>query len=164
MLANRSEPIIHDQPLKLDTVPGLTEALDCLVNSPIPADLVRRFINRPEFDLNRYESHVLAHLRLAPVAFDDIPALIHPPRLDRIFRFIAVIFLAHHGRVNVWKERETIQITENEAHRQGQGVPRAAGRSSYRLARLGQSPRGFSTWPPVRTWWLGSAVVLAGRP
>ena len=118
MLAeSRSMPI--DSPaIDLGAVPGLLDALNSLTAGQGPLQHV------PEthrFDLARYERHVQAHLRHFPLAFDRIPPLDEDSRLDRIWRFIAIVFLAHAGLIRMRQKGQTIMI-ENETDREGQGV------------------------------------------
>lgn len=123
LMAARSGPLMFDEPIELATVPGLTEALDGFVSLPIPLDLLERFARRSDFDLHEYERHILAHTGKLVGRFDAVPPLIPDHRKDRIFRFIAVIFLAHTGRLDVWQEADHILVKQRETHEQGQGIP-----------------------------------------
>lgn len=123
LLANRSGPLLTTEPIELTAVPGLTEALDGFVSLPIPLDLLQRFARRGDFDLRGYERHILAHTGTFASRFDAVPPLIEDLRKDRIFRFIAVIFLAHAGQLDVWQEADNILVRKRETHEQGQGVP-----------------------------------------
>ena len=78
---------------------------------------------RGGFDLRRYQTHIVAHLQEIPVGLDEIPPLIEDRRLDRIWRFIAVVFLAHAGTLDVWQEGMIIKVIKHETHAVGQGVP-----------------------------------------
>jgi len=123
MLANRSGDILIDRPIELDAVPGLTEALNGLVSLPVPAEVLRAFMGRSDFDLDGYQRHVIAHLGLFRIDFEAIPALIEDQRKDRIFRFIAVIFLAHARRIDVWQDADHILMRKHETYEQGPGFP-----------------------------------------
>lgn len=122
LLAARSGPLLIEQPIELGTVPGLTEALDGFVNLPIPLDLLQRFARRSDFDLHEYERHILVHTGAFATRFDAVPPLIEDHRKDRIFRFIAVIFLAHAGHLDVWQDADHILVKQREAYEQGQGI------------------------------------------
>ncbi|MBK8269888.1 MAG: hypothetical protein IPK83_16990 [Planctomycetes bacterium] len=78
---------------------------------------------RDRFDLSRYQTHIQAHLQTIPINLNQIPPLSENTRLDRIWRFIAVIFLAHAGHARVWQEGDTILLTLNETDRERQAVP-----------------------------------------
>ncbi|MEI7903264.1 MAG: hypothetical protein WCK89_23740 [bacterium] len=120
MLAeSRSDPIVAGA-ADLHSVPGLVEALDAL--SAIPPESIP-CAPRGGFDLRRYQTHIVAHLQEIPVGLDEIPPLIEDRRLDRIWRFIAVVFLAHAGTLDVWQEGMIIKVIKHETHAEGQGVP-----------------------------------------
>jgi len=122
MLAARSGPVALDGPLQIDAIPGLTEALDSFVGLPIPAEVLVRFAHRSDFDLDRYQRHVLAHASRGVAGFEAISGLIEDARRDRVYRFIAVVFLAHARRVEVWQEGDRIWVRRRETYEQGQGV------------------------------------------
>jgi hypothetical protein len=122
-LADRSGPLMLDEPVRLEAVPGLEEALNGLVNSPIPVELLRAFLRGGDFDLDGYQRHVLSHLGLVATDFEAIPGLIDDRRKDRIFRFIAMVFVASAGKVEIWQEGEQIRVRKRETYEQGQGVP-----------------------------------------
>lgn len=92
----------------LEDVPGLIEALNGLVTDPALAALLP--LAAKGFDLKRYETHVQAHLGDAETAFDDIPPLENNRRLDRIWRFITIIFMAHVGAVELRQDGADITV------------------------------------------------------
>ena len=61
-------------------------------------------------------------LSQASTRFDAVPPLLDDHRKDRIFRFIAVIFLAHAGRLDIWQEADHILVKQREAYQQGQDI------------------------------------------
>ncbi len=99
--------------IDLMAVPGLIETLDSLAMVPE----IRAWLPLCKgFDLNRYESHLQAHIGPIEIGFDEIPPLEENPRLDRIWRFIAIIFMAHAGQVEILQEGTDIMvIAKNEA-------------------------------------------------
>jgi hypothetical protein len=112
-----------DLPLEqadLGSVPGLADALNALTTEG--CDESFSIESRDEFDLNRYEKHIQAHIRDFPLSLEHIPALSENARKDLIWRFIAVIFLAHAGIVDVWQEGQDIMLMKHEANREGLGV------------------------------------------
>jgi len=114
------EPAVAD----LKSIPGLLAALDSLTagnnsTAALPATA--------EFDLHRYEAHVFAHVSGEPIRLDEIPPLSSRTRQDRIWRFIAVIFLAHTGLISVRQEDWTIWVSKRETHRKGQDLPGGSG-------------------------------------
>ena len=70
---------------------------------------------RGQFDLRLYESHVQAHLRDHPVNLTGMPPLGENLRKDLIWRFIAIIFLAHAGVVDIWQKGQEIMVRKHEA-------------------------------------------------
>ena len=52
----------------------------------------------------------------------DIPPLGENARKDVIWRFIAVLFLAHTGIVDIWQDDNDIMVIKHETDTEGQGV------------------------------------------
>lgn len=103
-------------PTELSSIPGLSEALDDLVGMP---ELRAWLPLATGFDLNRYQTHLQAHIGPIEVSFDDLPPLESDTRMDRIWRFVAIIFMAHAGLLEVWQDARTIWVRTNEADAQG---------------------------------------------
>jgi hypothetical protein len=120
MLAESRSGPISPPPVDLEAVPGLLDALNGLT---IGVDIAAWQPLCKGFDLNRYQRHVQAYLSNVELGFDEIPPLEQDIRLDRIWRFIAIIFLAHAGQVIIEQEGQRILVRQNEADRQGQGIP-----------------------------------------
>jgi len=120
MLAESQSTALPLPPVDLNALPGLVDALNGLT-----AGLDTAFAPGPhgEFDLKRYETHIQAHIRHFPVNLLDIPPLSEDVRKDLIWRFIAVIFLAHTGIVDIWQDEQDIMVIKHEAHTEGRGVP-----------------------------------------
>jgi hypothetical protein len=51
-----------------------------------------------------------------------IPPLSENPKKDLIWRFIAVIFLAHSGIIDVWQQGQNIIVIKHETNRKRQDV------------------------------------------
>ena len=132
LLAESRSPPIVTGGADLGSVPGLLDALAAL--SAAPSEIVH-FEPRSSFDLKRYQAHVEAQLREFAIRLEDIPPLIEDRRLDRIWRFTAIIFLAHAGTLDVWQEDMTIKVIKHETHAEGQGIPGEA-EEPDRVARL----------------------------
>ena len=106
--------------LDLTAVPGLVEALNALTTGLDDRLAVE---SRSQFDLKQYEAHVQAHIRDFPLALDEIPPLSREDaRQDLIWRFVAVIFLAHAGILDVWQDGRDVVVVKREANREGQDV------------------------------------------
>jgi hypothetical protein len=111
-----------DLPLEhadLSGVPGLPEALNALTAGFEESVAIE---SRDEFDLKRYESHIQVHMRDLPVSLTEIPALCANPRKDLVWRFIAVIFLAHAAIVDVWQDGQDIMVIKHEANRERRDI------------------------------------------
>ena len=72
--------------------------------------------------MKRYQSHIQAHIGDYPINLLDIPPLSENARKDVIWRFIAVIFLAHTGTGDIWQEDKDIMVIKHETDTEGQGV------------------------------------------
>lgn len=121
-IADRS-PDLPTQEVDLHAVPGLVDALDNLTAGLLPLAVLAL---GKGFDLKRYQSHIRAHSRPIAISLDEIPALDRTDACDRIWRFIAIIFLAHAGEIRMWQEGTTIWVIKHETHGKRQGVPRSA--------------------------------------
>lgn len=120
MLADSRSGVVHPPAADLGSVPGLLSALDALTSM---RDATPAYDSRQRFDLARYQSHVEAHLRALPISMGEIPPLGEDARLDRIGRFIALIFLAHAGLIDIWQVGPDIMVMKREADREGQELP-----------------------------------------
>ena len=120
MLAESRSPAAELPPAEQEGLAALQVALDTLTGSLEPALPPPK---RSDFDLHRYERHVEAHCRHGPVTLVEIPRLIEDARRDLIYRFVALIFLAHAGTVRVWQEGRDILVIHSEADAEGQGLP-----------------------------------------
>jgi len=110
LIESRSLPL-DTGPADLDAVPGLAEALNSLIAGAQPGVLR---LDCEGFDLSRYENHVQAHLEPFSIPFDEIQPLGDDARLDRIWRFIAIIFMAHAGLIEIQQESQAIMVIRRE--------------------------------------------------
>jgi hypothetical protein len=113
MLRNTRSASLNSDPVDLQSVPGLVDAINDLIGKT-RVDTCRPREN--EFDFGRYEQHVRESVGPGEVSFEAIPALEGNPRQDRIWRFIALVFLAHQGRIRIWQEGQTIMVIQNEVN------------------------------------------------
>ena len=105
----------------MDAIPGLLNALNSLTAG---LDAAFTTESREEFDLKRYETHIKAHIQDFSVSLRDIPPLSGNIRKDLIWRFIAIIFLAHAGIVDIWQDRQDIMVIKHEINRKRQDILR----------------------------------------
>jgi hypothetical protein len=103
----------------LTAIPGL---LDALNNLTAGLDVVLTKESREEFDLKRYETHIKAHIPDFSINLRDVPPLSENLRKDLIWRFIAVIFMAHTGIVDIWQDGRDIMVIKHETNRKRQDV------------------------------------------
>ncbi len=119
MLAESRSPHLDALPADLAAIPGLEDALNGLVAGTCEAVPWQPCIG---FDLKRYQSHVEAHIPDFPIGLDEIPSLAEDTRKDLIWRFVAIIFMAHAGLVDVWQDGPTIMVMKHEANGEGQDI------------------------------------------
>jgi len=108
---------IQAGPAEMAGMADLLAAIDTLGKGIKPAIPLPK---EDGFDLNRYQRHIQAHINDFAMNLRDIPPLIENARKDLIWRFIAVIFLAHAGVVTIRQDGLDIMVTQNETDRKGQ--------------------------------------------
>lgn len=113
MLAESRSSDLPLQAADLAAVPGLLDALNSLTEG---LDVAFEKESRDEFDLKRYEMHIQAHIQDFSISLRDIPPLSENIRKDLVWRFIAVIFLAHAGIVDVRQQQEEILVIKRETY------------------------------------------------
>jgi len=119
MLAECRSSDLSLEGIQLDAVPGLLETLNSLTQDNDEAFKVEQ---RDAFDLERYEMHVRNHLQDFPLSLDQIPQLIENGRKDLIWRFIAIVFLAHAGIVDIWQDGQDIMVIKHEVNGKRQDI------------------------------------------
>jgi len=110
MLAESRSNALPLQTVDFKTVPDLVDALNSLTTG-LQADFTIE--SRDEFDLSRYQSHIHAHIGDFAINLLDIPPLSKDARKDVIWRFIAVVFLAHAGVVDIWQDGWDIMVKKH---------------------------------------------------
>ena len=120
MLAEcRSQPLDMPKTLDINSVPGLMEALDEMTSEANESFALEK---RNTFDLRQYQDWVCKHLGEYPFGLEEIPPLIDNVRQDRIWRFIAIIFLAHARIIDIWQDGPTIMVMKHETDRERQDI------------------------------------------
>ena len=98
-------------------IDGLEDALDAMVNSPVPKELLSVMAKSKDFELSRYKTHILKCLKKTyEILFDDISPLIDDRKRDKIFRFITLIFMNHWGEVELIQYGDKLVVEKIEAH------------------------------------------------
>lgn len=119
MLAGSRSPTLD--PVEIDDA-ALRDLVASLNTLTKPSATLFPIAPREEFDLNRYEAHVKACLGAIETPFERIPPLSDDALLDRVWRFIAIVFLAHAGAIRLRQNGSTIWVMPNEVDRERQGV------------------------------------------
>jgi len=81
--------------------------------------------------LHRYETHVWTHIGPIEVCFDQIPRLEKDVRKDRIWRFVAIIFMAHAGLIEICQQGETLWLSQTGTDRSSAEEASMEGESSW---------------------------------
>lgn len=110
-VAENRSGLAEPPPVDLASVPGLLQALNGLTAIP---ELAAWAPLIQGFDLQRYEAHLQAHIGANERRFDDLPPLDENPRLDRIWRFVAIIFMAHAGKLYIRQYGPTILVAKTD--------------------------------------------------
>jgi len=125
MLAEtRSGPLaIQDEPSLAD-VPGLEAGLDEFVRVPLARTQEEtRAAAPPAFEMECYRARIRELVGGCVVHFEGVGPLIADLRLDRIRRFITIVFMQQFGEVTLRQEGDgDILIMENETQRERQAV------------------------------------------
>jgi len=113
LASSRSNQLSLDS-VDASAIPGLWEALDSLT-----ADLqeTAQIVSHKEFDLGHYEKHLKTHITNTSMSLVEVPPLTEDKRRDLIWRFIAAIFLAHAGVIDIWQEGADVMVIKYEANR-----------------------------------------------
>jgi len=120
MLSESRSEALPTEAADLAAIPGLADALNSLTTAVWDA---QSWQPGEGFDLRRYQNHIQAHLRPFPLSLSEIPPLSEPSRKDRIWRFIAILFLAHAGIVEIWQQGQDIMVRPRETDPEGQAIP-----------------------------------------
>jgi hypothetical protein len=120
MLAESRSGVLCLGQADLDAMPGLVNALNAL---SAEVDDIATVVPGVEFDLRQYERHIQTHIHNDPLSLTEIPPLHWDTRRDLVWRFIAVLFLAHAGLVDIWQEGHDIMVIKHETDRERQDIP-----------------------------------------
>ena len=119
MLAESRSAEVSLAGAQLNSVPGLVEALNALTSDLDGGCAVE---TRSDFNLRRYEDHIQALVHDVPLSLKEIPPLGENLRQDLIWRFIAVVFLAHLRVIEIWQEGGDVMVIRNETDRERQDL------------------------------------------
>ena len=112
LVASKSDTLLLLEEPNLDSVPGLTDALNQFIGIQFdPCD----YSSTSRFRMNDYRNHILSVLGIGARLFSDIPSLLEDRRTDRIWRFVTLIFMQQDGEVSLTQYGDDVWV-ENEAH------------------------------------------------
>jgi hypothetical protein len=99
LAGSRSDTLILLEEPCLDSLPGLTEALNGFIGTG--DSRIQGFLSRSGFSLEDYRSHLLSVIGNRSVLFSDITPLIEDWRKDKIWRFVTLIFMRQDNEVSL---------------------------------------------------------------
>ena len=107
--------VLLDEPAPT-VLPGLFHDLDAFLQLN-QAAAAEALITGPVFNLDRYRNHVRSVLGRVAMLFSDIAPLNDNHRIDRAWRFITLIFMAHDREVQLTQYGTDllVEIVQNEA-------------------------------------------------
>ena len=117
---SRSEELVLTEAPNLEHIPGLLDALGAFIGSG--AIVLAAFHDfQHAFDIEAYRRHILKYLSWDATPFSQFPMLQTHHRLDRVYRFITLVFMDHAGEVSLHQEEGGlfVQRVYHEAYNQG---------------------------------------------
>lgn len=122
LLANsRSNALTLTENPDLESVPGLVEDLDAFVQ--VESDTANQtvLVEKPPFSMDDYRSHINSVLTWDRISFSEIVPLIDDIRIDRIWRFITLVYMQQDREVNLSQYGKDIMIKKvyHEAYAEG---------------------------------------------
>ncbi len=94
----RSQAYVIEEPPQESVLPELAADIDAFVDMGIPESLARIALRAP-FNMDAYRHHIRELVTGCIVHFEGISPLIDNQRLDRVYRFITVIFMEHEREI-----------------------------------------------------------------
>ena len=106
----RSDELILTEEPSLEAIPGLMEDLEHFI-SPEACDAAGFPLQGLEFfDYQAYRNHIISGLGWSPVLFTEISALKENYRKDKVWRFMALLFMAQNREIDMLQHGRDIQI------------------------------------------------------
>ena len=99
MAGSRSDTLLLTEEPVLESIEGLTEALDGFIGTEMGG--LKDFLSSPDFSMGDYRNHILSVIGTGSMLFSDIPPLIGESRRDKIWRFITLVFLQQDREVSL---------------------------------------------------------------
>jgi len=111
---------LKDDP-DFDAIPELFKDLDLFIQNNAYQLSDGAFDLKSGFDMTRYRTQILSLLSQSPVCFSSISPIPGDNRLDKVRRFITLIFMDNDREVNIQQHGNDLLIwrRQNEAHAEG---------------------------------------------
>jgi hypothetical protein len=107
--ARSDELVLLEEP-NIESLPGLLEDLDRLVEAGSPESEEIGFVVDSGFAMTDYRRHILSALQFGSRFFSGISRLGPDPRQDRAFRFVTLIYMQHDCEVELNQREGDILI------------------------------------------------------
>jgi len=115
LAASRSNPLLLAENPDSNALRGLFETLDEFLGEAQMSD-EHAFHDGPEYRLNDYRQMILSRLAGTVFHFEAFPALIEDRRLDRVRRFLTLLFMEQAGEVLLEQRGGTILVIPHETY------------------------------------------------
>lgn len=119
LAGSRSGPLLFMEEPRLESIPGLKDALDGFLGSGM-IDFAGS-LPKSGFSIREYRSHILAFLGVGSRLFSEITPLAENYRKDKVWRFITLIFMTQDREVELTQYGADILVERicHETHFQG---------------------------------------------
>ena len=98
LLGTRSNSLVMVDFPEAGVIGDMVQALDAAVQADATAEL-QEFLGPEEFCMETYRLHIRERLRGCMASFSSFPPIADDARLDKIRRFVTLIFMEHMGEV-----------------------------------------------------------------
>ena len=116
LAASRSKPLAIAELATPDSVPGFLDDLNEFLNAATPeAGLDEFAAGRSEFCMEAYKAAILDYLGECRVLFGALPRVEQDDHLDRIWRFVTLVYLWHDGLVDLFQRGEEVEVVRCES-------------------------------------------------
>jgi hypothetical protein len=99
LAGSRSDPLSFMEPPCLESIPGLSEALNSFIGAEMAGGGI--YVPKSGFRMADYRSHILSLLGVGSRLFSDIAPLMEDSRRDKVWRFVTLIFMAQDREVEL---------------------------------------------------------------
>lgn len=107
---SRSDTLSLTEYPDLEAIPGLLQDLDDLFQTTMDPGNVTIFEPKTDFHMDLYRRHILSVLGRQTLRFSDISALSGDNRLDRVRRFITLVFMDNDLEVEIEQQGDDLLI------------------------------------------------------